>query len=264
MRQGVIFCLFFLVNLLPLQAKEVVPLDAFVAAIEKGDKKVWDQFQDFDFVLRQLNWLEKRHYEEAQRPDLSGKKGSVKTIEGLDQLAFLRAYPHLRPAFQRYKVVERFRIDYLMTFSFGWQRRWAYTHKMLALSPRDKGVVGYEKSHFDGDWWREGVNRSAWPVGKLFMVRHYQLLLNLAVCEGYKPAVWDMVKIVRFEKQLTLPPFLSYLLFLRVPKKYLQIIDQDLWQSEIDQRLPEDEQKRYKTLIWDKEKLSQKVRYCSG
>ena len=254
------FLILFL-SIFSVQAAEVVSVEELIEAIEREDDQIWNRFGDFHKIHQKLNWLENKQYEEAQAADLLIKYGSYKIIEKLDQAAFLRVFPHLELAFQRQEVRKSFRNDYLMEYSYGWRRLFAWNNLRLSYKETQKQNKRLPSLFLDTTGQFLG-NKENKLLGISWF--GFKSLVKLAICDGYKPAAWDLVRVYRFKKEIKLSPVLSYLLLLRVDPKYVQLIEKKKWQGEIDQHLTIQDQQKFRSLLKQKDKLAETISYCKA
>lgn len=247
-------------------AKEPLTVEDFIKAVSQNNYAIWDKFKDYDKALSHLNWLERKQYEEVQRADQNPSKTSFDTIRRLDQLSFERAYPHLKPALKNKEVYNKFRAYYLMN-SYGWVRYKAYLVKSFILKDPLLGPKFTDPTLLGEIWWMEKADlksnyKTPKEKAKHLRLFHYQTLLNLAVCKSYRPAVWDLIKALRYDKKIALPANLSYILLLRLDPTKSQLVERAAWQKGIDQRLTEAEQNEIKALINDKSNLAKTLKIC--
>ena len=266
------FCLSIIaVFLIPscVFAQEVRTADDLIAAVKRKDAHVWQQFSDFDKVLAQMNGWETKLYEEAHGGDFSRTRaqseilGDEKRVVEFDQMAFLKAYPHLSAAFERSDVRWRFEQDFVRHYSFGWKRMMALRRGQLAILGQRFKPGAFRLVRLDET--KSFILLSDEDVKGLqgMWNWHLSLLTKLAVCQGYSAAIRDIIKRNRIEKDLALSPLLSYLLWVRAKQKGVPFIDEASWQAEIDKGLAPGIQKRYKNMTKGKTLLAQRLRFCS-
>ena len=257
-------CLSLFVWSLPVLAETKLSSDQFRSLIKQGDDRVWHRFRDFEKVIATFSKSEKKDYEWAQRATLLSDQKGKALIEDYDLMGFKRAHPHLAPAFSFAEVERAFYKYYQKKYSYGWLRRKAWFSRRLADPGRQN------KNRFDQtvmlDQARSYLQKKqgVWPKQEYFLALSFDQLTVLAVCAGYKPAILDVLKAARVQRQLTLSPVLSYLLFLRVEgAEGLRVIEKDKWLGLIDQTLSAKEKDLYSQLIQDKDRLYQELDYCS-
>ena len=257
-------CLSFLIWSLSGVAETKLSSGQFRSLIKQGDDRVWHRFRDFEKVIATFSKSEKKDYEWAQRATLLSDQKGKELIEDYDLMGFKRAYPHLAPAFHFFEVERAFYKYYQEKYSYGWLRRKAWFSRRLADPGRQN------KNRFDQtvmlDQARSYLQKKqgVWPSQEYFLALSFDQLTVLAVCAGYKPAILDVLKAARVQRQLTLSSVLSYLLFLRVEgAEGLRVIEKDKWLGQIDQTLSAKEKDLYSQLIQDKDRLYQELDYCS-
>ena len=221
----------------------------------------WDNFKDFDRLLARFSKAELKEYEKFQHAKLEKITSPTKfrSLKKYDLMAFQRAYPHLKPAFNNSSIRSQFTKIFQVRYSYGWKRWFAWSNLRLAKKMANEKKVGLAKinieklGQFSGN--KENKTQGLYWLG-------FNSLAELALCHGYKPAVLDMVKAARVQDQVKLSASLSYMLMLRVKQNKMRVIFKDQWMKEIDDVLSAKEKQKYRLLIEKKHELQKEYFPC--
>lgn len=223
----------------------------------------WANFKDFDRLLASFSKAELKEYEKFQHAKLEKITSPTKfrSLKKYDLMAFQRAYPHLKPAFNNSFIRSQFTKIFQVRYSYGWKRWFAWSNLRLAKKMANEKKVGLAKinieklGQFSGN--KENKSQGLYWLG-------FNSLAELALCHGYKPAVLDMVKASRVQDQVKLSALLSYMLMLRVKQNKMRVIFKGEWLKEIDAVLTEHQKQKYRSLIGDRRALREEISYCKA
>lgn len=259
-------CFFFIFIFLtsPAFSQSIISNGDFKKAIYQKDYSVWHHYSDFAKIYSFFTPGEQKDYEWGQRATLESDQRGEKILGAIEILAIKRAYPEFSKLLNDTVIERSFYSYFQKKYSYGWLRRKAWKLRRLA-DPGGKSAKRFSaqvfldqsrnyKLTFDGHF----------PTQEQLLGSSYDLLLSLALCEGYKPAIQDVVQASRVQGQLKLSQPLSYLLMLRVKQKKMRVIFKGEWLNEIDAVLTEHQKQRYRSLIGDRQALSKEISYCKA
>lgn len=248
----------------PVFSQSIISNEEFKTALDKGDHSVWHRFSDFEKVYSFLTADERKDYEWAQRAVFESDQRGEEILRSLDLIAFKRAYPELSKLLNDTLVERSFYDYYQKKYSYGWLRRKAWFSRRLT-DPGKKSSERFKTPVFiDQSRSYLKTKEGLLPDPKRFLALSYDQLLTLAICNGYKPAVLDIVRASRVQGQLKLSVPLSYLLMVRVKQKKMRVIFKEKWLKEIDAVLSEQDKQKYRSLLKQKDKLAKTISYCKA
>lgn len=225
-RLSLVFLLAAFMTMKPASGKEI-SLDDFLKMIKesKSNKpetylKPWKFFSDFHIILKALSDRERARYENIQQAQLKppSSPSQFEELQNLDLKAFNKAYPIYKSAFENADVLSQFYNIYLPKYSYGF-RRWSAWSKFrlvdkfknengLKLAPLHLKISG----SYSGKKENTALSKKE-DTARGILWLGVSDLMELALCQHYKPAISDLV--YHIEQGLVKPsPDLRYLIYI--------------------------------------------------